>query len=55
MKKQYETPTVEVVNVNMEGVMCLSNQSLVKSWFFLDSTFYSNEGWLRDGYSNETF
>lgn len=47
-RKQYETPSLRVVEVAYEGIVCTS----VQTWFLGASTFSSSQEWGRDGYGD---
>lgn len=56
MKTQYETPTTSVVDIKMEGVICVSAPAASVLWFVDDSSIGSeNIGWERGGYTGGSF
>ena len=51
-KKTYATPTVNVVALKSEGILCLSDPSTSIMWIYNGSSLSSDQEWGRNGYGD---
>ena len=51
-KITYTTPTVNVVELKSEGILCFSDPSTSIMWFYDGSSLSSDQEWGRNGYGN---
>ena len=53
VRKQYEAPKVQVVDVRFEGLLCGSNEGIM--WILNDPNYFGSDAEFgRDGYGNAT-
>ena len=52
-KKAYSVPTVNVISIKSEGILCFSTGgSSNVMWYYDGSLFSSDQKWTRNGYGD---
>ena len=50
-KKAYSSPTMNVISIKSEGILCFSNNQSIM-WFYDGSSFSTDQSWTRNGYGD---